>query len=97
MLSNMGALLGWLVLVVCPHKLLYITLEDRVPKTKMNQQHLQQFCLSREMAELVYSYLQGELSVLRPALEGTSEPRNKNVITAGNFWKRQRRRSIKGR
>ena len=37
MFSSTGALLGLLVLVVHPHKLLYITLEGMVPRTNTNQ------------------------------------------------------------
>ena len=38
MVSNMGALFDRLVLIVHPHKLLYIILEGMVPRSKMNQQ-----------------------------------------------------------
>lgn len=34
--------------------------------------------------------------MLHPAVAGTPEPSNQNVITSGNFRKRQRRRSIQG-
>lgn len=42
-----------MVLVVRPHKLLYITLEGMVPRTKMNLQRPRRFCLPREVAEVV--------------------------------------------
>ena len=42
-----------MALMVCPHKLLYITLEGMVPRTKMNQQRPRRFCLPREMAEVI--------------------------------------------
>jgi hypothetical protein len=37
----MGELLGWSVLTVCPHELLYIKPEGMAPRDKTNQQRTQ--------------------------------------------------------
>jgi 5'-3' exonuclease len=93
----MGALPGWLVLAVFPHKLLYITLKGIMPRNNMEQQCTQQFRLSQEMVEAAELQPKQELSFRHPTVTGTPESPDHNVIMPSNFRKRQRRRSTRGR